>query len=249
MNALVNILPPFVTQNPLPFAFFFLLLFGFTLPICEEIAVALVGVTMHATETPFLLAVAVALSAILIQDTAYFLIARLFGPRLLRHKLLAKLVQPKHIDDGERYFLRRGPFIVFTSRFVVGLRAPVIMGAGFLRMPWYRFILYDFLAAIVMTPAWLFVGFAFGAQFDSRVGQLTKFFAILGPVAIVVGAFFIYRSVRADKAKADAEARAEAQADGVCEDPIPPEARAEGRAEGFAEIPTDDSGCRGRGTE
>ena len=205
MNALISVLPPFVTQNPLPYSFFFLLLFGFTLPICEEIAVALVGVTMHATETSFLSAIGVALTAILIQDTAYFLIARLFGPRIIRHKWLSKVLKPKHVDDGERYFLRRGPFIVFSSRFVVGLRAPVIMGAGFLRMPWHRFILYDFLAAAIMTPAWLFVGFALGAQFDSRVGMLTKFFAFLGPVAIVAGAFFIYRSVKADKAKADAE--------------------------------------------
>ena len=77
MNALIKVLPGFVTQHPLPYAFSFLLLFGFTLPICEEIAVALVGVTMHATGTPFLLAVAVALAAILIQDAAYFFMREL----------------------------------------------------------------------------------------------------------------------------------------------------------------------------
>jgi membrane protein DedA with SNARE-associated domain len=206
LNGLIALLPISVTQHPLPYAFFFLLLFGFTLPICEEIAVALVGVTMHATHTPFLLATAVALGAILIQDTAYFLIARLFGPKLIRHQWVARLIKPASIESGERYFKRRGPFIVFSSRFVVGLRAPVIVGAGFLRMHWPRYILYDFFAASIMTPAWLFVGFALGAQFDSSVGLLTKFFAILGPIAIVMGAILIYRSVKADKAKVDAEA-------------------------------------------
>lgn len=215
MNSLISILPDFVTQNPLPYAFIFLMVFGFTLPICEEIAVALVGVTMHGTSTPFLLATGVALAAILIQDSAYFLVARVFGPKIIRHKWIAKLIKPKSIEQGERYFLRRGPFIVFSSRFVVGLRAPVIMGAGFLRMHWSRFMLYDFLAAAIMTPAWLFVGFALGAQFDSRVGQLTKFFAFLGPVAIVAGAFFIYRSVKADKAKVDAESAGEPPAKGA----------------------------------
>jgi len=210
VNALISVLPSFVTLHPLPYAFFFLLLFGFTLPICEEIAVALVGVTMHATDTSFLLATAIALTAILIQDTAYFFIARVFGPKIIRHKLLARLIKPSSIDGGERYFLRRGPFIVFSSRFVVGLRAPVIMGAGFLRMRLHRFILYDFLAAAIMTPAWLFVGFSLGAQFDSRVGFLSKFFAIVGPLAVIAGAFLIYRSVRADKAKADAETTREA---------------------------------------
>jgi membrane protein DedA with SNARE-associated domain len=205
LNAIISVLPSSVTQNPIPYGFFFLLLFGFTLPICEEIAVALVGVTMHATNTPFLLATAVALVAILIQDAIYFLVARLFGPKLIRHKWLARLIKPKSIEGGERYFLRRGPFIVFSSRFVVGLRAPIILGAGFLRMRWSRFVLYDFFAAAIMTPAWLFVGFALGAQFDSRIGLLTKIFAVLGPIAIFAGAFFIYRSVKADKAKVDAE--------------------------------------------
>ncbi len=209
MNALVSVLPSFITEHPLPYAFFFLLLFGFTLPICEEIAVALVGVTMHATETSFPLAIAVALTAILIQDTAYFFIARVFGPKIIRHKLLARFIKPKSIDDGERYFLRRGPFIVFSSRFVVGLRAPVIMGAGFLRMRLSRFILYDFFAAVIMTPAWLLVGFSLGAQFDSRVGLLTKFFAVVAPLAIIAGAILIYKSVSADKAKVDAEAARE----------------------------------------
>jgi membrane protein DedA with SNARE-associated domain len=208
LDKLVSILPAFVTQNPLPFAFFFLLLFGFTLPICEEIAVALVGVTMRATDTSFFLAVCVALVAILLQDSCYFLIARVFGPKIIRHRLFARLIKPESIAGGERYFKRRGPFIVFTTRFVVGLRAPVIMSAGFLRMHWPLFALYDFLAATIMTPAWLLVGFALGAQFDGDVGTLSKVFAFLGPVAIVAGAVLMYRSVKADKAKVESEVEA-----------------------------------------
>jgi len=210
VDAFLSILPSFITQNPLPFAFCFLLLFGFVLPISEEIAVALVGVTMNATDTNFFLAAGVALLAILIQDSCYFVIARVFGPRVIRQKLFARFIKPESIVSGERYFHRRGPFIVFSSRFVVGLRAPVIMSAGFLRMRWPRFVLYDFLAATIMTPAWLLVGWALGAQFDDSVGALSKFFAFLAPVAIIAGAFLIYRSVRADKAKADAEAAVEA---------------------------------------
>jgi membrane protein DedA with SNARE-associated domain len=213
LDTLFSILPDFVTQAPLVSSFFFLLLFGFTLPICEEIAVALVGVAMRATNTGILPTFCVALFAILIQDACYFLIARVFGPKIIRHKLFARFIKPESIESGERYFKRRGPFIVFTTRFVVGLRAPVIMSAGFLRMRWPRFMLYDFLAAALMTPAWLLVGYLLGAQFDSSVGSFTKFFAFLGPIAIVVGAVLIYRSVKADRAKVEAEAKAEASAE------------------------------------
>jgi membrane protein DedA with SNARE-associated domain len=206
LNALTTMLPAFVTRDPLPYAFCFLMLFGFMLPICEEMAVAIVGATMKATDTHFLLAVSVALAALLIQDTGYFFAARLFGARVIRHRLLARIIKPRSIAEGERYFLRRGPFIVFSARFVVGLRAAVIMGAGFLRMRWSRFALYDSLAASIMTPAWLFVGFMLGAQFDRKVGHLMKLFGIVGPIAVLAGAVLIYRGVKADKARTEAVA-------------------------------------------
>jgi membrane protein DedA with SNARE-associated domain len=202
----MSMLPDFVTQSPLPSAFVFLLVFGFTLPICEEIALALVGAAMCATGTPFLLALPTALAALLLQDTAYFLAARLFGKRLIRHRLLSRLIKAKAVEEGERYFSRRGSFVVFSSRFVVGLRSAVILGAGLLGMRWPRFALYDSLAAAITTPAWLYVGFALGAQFGGELGRLSKLLGILGPVAVVAGAFLIFRSVRADKAKVDAEA-------------------------------------------
>jgi membrane protein DedA with SNARE-associated domain len=203
MSGLLSLLPGFVARDPLPYVFLFLLCFGFATPLCEELAVALVGATVKATGAPPLLALAAALAAVLLQDTAFFILARLFGAKVLRHRLIAKLIKPKAIEDGERYFLRRGPFVVFASRFVVGLRSAVILGAGFLKMPWPRFALYDFCAAAIMVPAWLFVGFALGSQFDAKADLLAKAFGLLAPVAVVAGVL-VLRSVRADKARADA---------------------------------------------
>jgi hypothetical protein len=57
-----------------------------------------------------------------------------------------------------------------------------------------------------MTPAWLFVGFMLGAQFDRKVGHLMKLFGIVGPVAVLAGAVLIYRGVKADKARTEAVA-------------------------------------------
>jgi len=201
VNALISLLPGVVIDHPLPYAFLLLLLFGFITPLCEELAVIFVGVTMHSTGTAFLPAVAVGLTALLIQDSAYFHLARLFGSRLTRVRFLSIIFKPKAIDDGKLYFSRRGPRVVFISRFVVGLRSAVILGAGFLGMRWSRFVLYDLAAAVITTTAWMAVGFMIGSQFDEKAGQLTKLFAIIGPVAIVIGAVLIFRSVKADKAK------------------------------------------------
>ena len=208
MGPIATFLPDFIARSPLPYAFLFLVVFGFTTPLCEELAVAFVGATLKTAGTNFVIAVIVALAALLIQDTVIFLTARAFGARLsvrlLRHRLLARLVNPKALEEGERYFLQRGPSVVFYSRFIVGLRSAVIIGAGLLKLPWPRFVLRDSLAAAITTPAWLFVGFSLGSQLDGKAGGISKALAIAGPIAIVAGAFLIFRSVKADKAKADA---------------------------------------------
>ena len=120
-----------------------------------------------------------------------------------------RVIKPEKVLAGEQYFQRRGPRIVFISRFVVGLRAPVILGAGLLRMRWTQFIVYDGMAILIAIPAWLAVGFALGAQLDAEVGILGKIFAVLGPIAIILGSILVYRSVKADKAKAADETCAE----------------------------------------
>jgi len=204
VNAVLSLLPAFMTDNPLPSAFVFLLGFGFVTPLCEEIAVILVGVTLHSTGTSLPLAVAVGLAALLIQDSAWFFLGRLLGPRLAGSRLLSRFIKPKTLADAGSYFSRRGPIVVFMARFVVGLRSAVILGSGFLGMRWSRFATYDSMAATVTTAVWMSVGYALGAGFDEKVGELTKIFGILGPAVVVAAAVLVYRFVMADKAKAAA---------------------------------------------
>jgi membrane protein DedA with SNARE-associated domain len=201
LNAIAQLLPDFVKRDPLLFFFAFLFLFAFTLPICEEIAVALVGVSAKALGVGFAPVAAISLVALLIQDLALFVAARLLGPRLMRRKLLSKIFKPDRIAAAERYFLRRGPTIILGSRFVVGLRISAILGSGFLGMRWSKFLLFDGLAAAIMTPAWLFVGYALGSQFDRSAGIITKVLTIIGLVAVVAAAFLVYRGVKADAAR------------------------------------------------
>jgi membrane protein DedA with SNARE-associated domain len=202
---ILSFFDPIVTEHAFLSFFIFLLLFGFTLPISEEIALALVGVTARSTGVGFAMALIAALPALMIADLGYYSLARLIGPRLLRFRLFKRFIKPESVCEGERYFHRRGPRIVFACRFVIGLRAPAILAAGLLRMNLRRFISYDGLALVIAVPLWLGVGFALGAQLDSEVGTLGKVLAFIGPAAVVAGAILIYRSVKADKAQAEVE--------------------------------------------
>ncbi|MGO8692384.1 MAG: DedA family protein [Rectinemataceae bacterium] len=214
MSQILSFFGPLVTNHPMLSVFLFLFLFGFTLPISEEIALALVGVLMNGTDMGIPQTLLVSVVALALADIAYYGLARIVGPRFLRFRLFSRLVKPRAILEGERYFQKRGPRIVFACRFVVGLRMPGILSAGFLRMPLRRFIAYDGLAILIGTPVWLGVGYALGAQLDSEVSVLGKAFAFLGPLAVIAGAILVYRSIKADRARAEAETFDEYDKDG-----------------------------------
>lgn len=205
MNLPLGFLGPLIGNHPLITPFLFLLLFGFTIPISEEIALAFVGVTARNAGTPFLTIAALAVAALILADLGYYGLARFAGPKLLRVKFISRIVKPGGVEDGERYFHRRGPRIIFICRFVAGLRLPALLSAGFLRMPLRKFVIYDMAALVIGVPVWLAVGHALGAQLDSEAGWIEKVLAIAGIMAAVITSVLIYRSVKADRARADAE--------------------------------------------
>jgi membrane protein DedA with SNARE-associated domain len=194
-----------VQEHPLLAVFLFLFMFGFMLPISEEIALAVSGVFIRGTETNFFLAWGTAVAALISADLVYFAVARYFGPRLLRFRLVQKAVKPEKVLAGERYFLKRGPGIVFACRFVIGLRMSGILAAGLLRMAVRKFLAYDGLAILVVAPIWLGVGWALGAQFDRETGLISRIIAIATPFAVIAAAYLVFRSVRADSAKYQGE--------------------------------------------
>jgi membrane protein DedA with SNARE-associated domain len=204
LNAIAQLLPDFVKQDPLIFFFAFLFLFAFTVPVCQEIAVSFVGMSARALKVGFASVASVSLVALLIQDSALFALAWMLGPRLTRRGPFARLLKPERIAAAQRYFRRRGPIIILGSRLVMGLRVWSILGSGLLRVRWSKFFLYDGIGAAIVTPAWLFVGYALGSQFDRDAGNLTKVFTIVGLAVVGVASVLVYRGVKADAANSAA---------------------------------------------
>jgi membrane protein DedA with SNARE-associated domain len=187
--------------DPLLAAFLFLLFFGFTLPIPEELALVIAGLTLRGVGASYPEVLALACVALALADLGYYSIARFIGPRFLRIRFLRGLIKSERIEESERYFARRGPRIVFICRFVVGLRAAAIMSAGFFRLPLGRFLAYDLPALCLGTPLWLAAGFSLGLQFEGGMNSLAKILSICGPAALVAAAILVYRSVMADRSR------------------------------------------------
>ena len=60
-------------------------------------------------------------------------------------------------------FEKYGVWVLFVARFLPGLRSPIFLTAGLTRkVPFWRFLLMDGLAALISVPIWVYLGY-FGA--------------------------------------------------------------------------------------
>ena len=109
-------------------------------------------------------------------------------PLLHRYQRVFR-VTDERIARGEELFDRFGPTTVFFARFVFGMR--VIAGplAGVLRMPWRRFVLFNFLGAAIWVTVISCVGYFFGQHWQRLLEIVGRVNAAVFVAAAVIVAF------------------------------------------------------------
>jgi membrane-associated protein len=106
-------------------------------------------------------------------------------------------ISQRTITRGERLFQRYGSVGIFFARFIFGLRIIAGPMAGVLRMPWRRFVLFNFLGAAVWVSVIATLGYIFGSQWTRLVGYLKGAqFLLLALFLLVALAVLRRRSVR-----------------------------------------------------
>jgi membrane protein DedA with SNARE-associated domain len=105
-------------------------------------------------------------------------------------------IRAANLARGERIFARYGPVTVFFARFVFGMR--IIAGplAGVLRMPWRKFLLFNFLGALLWVTVIAGAGYLFGRHWQRLVQDLRVFDIVVAIVAVLGIGFLWWRSRR-----------------------------------------------------
>ena len=137
----------------------------------------------------------------LVSDNAMYWIGRIGGrplvERLFRSRIIARLVDAKHIGRVERYFDTHGGKTVFAGRFGPGLRSTTPLFAGMSRMKYYRFIPYNLSAIAVWAIAYSTVGYFFGQYWDQLLEVARSIgFGVLAVVVLILGSYVYYRRRR-----------------------------------------------------
>lgn len=132
---------------------FVLILTGCGLPVPEEVPIIVAGVAAYNGQLNPWLALAACFVGALLGDCVMYGIGYHFGHRLLReHRWLGPYLRPEREAHIEELINQHGWKVFLTARFLVGLRSPVYLTAGILRVPFRRFIFVDlFCAALVIA--------------------------------------------------------------------------------------------------
>jgi membrane protein DedA with SNARE-associated domain len=138
-----------------------LVLAGLGAPIPEDIVLITAGVLAHQGVIELDRTVPILYVGVLTGDLVVYSFGRRFGDIILRHPHVLRFLTPARQKRIERYFARHGNRTVFLVRHLAVLRAPTHLIAGAMKMPGWRFLLWDGLAALVSVPIMVGIGYFF----------------------------------------------------------------------------------------
>jgi membrane protein DedA with SNARE-associated domain len=149
------------------------------------------------------------LAGALVSDNAVYWIGRKGGRplinRVLKMRLLHFLINEKSLEKVERYFESHGGKTVFVGRFGPGLRSMTPLFAGVTRMKYYRFLPYNFSAAVVWSVAYTLVGYVFGSYWSDLLAVAKSVgYSVVGLVILILIAYVLRRHWARKKRRQDA---------------------------------------------
>ena len=133
----------------------------------------------------------------LLSDSLWFTLGRTRGIRVLKLLCRISLEPDSCVRNTQGVFGKYGARTLLVAKFVPGLGAAAAPLAGVVRMPIWRFLLFDLLGASLWASTYVTIGFVFSGQIESvaikggRVGA--GFLALL---ALVCAAFIAWKYVR-----------------------------------------------------
>ena len=152
-----------------------LILTGSGLPLPEEVPIVAAGVASSVGSLNPWWAFLCCLIGALAGDSVIYVIGYHFGHTLVtRHPRFAHLLHAEREAKIEEMIRRHGFKVFFLSRFMVGIRAPVYLTAGILRMSFRRFIVIDAICASSVVGLFFGLSYAYGDRVKALIDLVRR---------------------------------------------------------------------------
>jgi membrane protein DedA with SNARE-associated domain len=172
--------------GPIPYAAIFVILLacGLGIPIPEDITLIAGGILTYYGVCDVWLMIAVGLLGVLIGDSIMYFLGHRFGRKLLKKWPFRTLLDEERIDSIRTRLHKHGAQLLFSARFMPGVRSTVFFASGVLHYPYRKMLLYDGAAAVLSVPAIVYSVYYFGDFLESVIQYIKK--AEAGIIVVIV---------------------------------------------------------------
>lgn len=139
---------------------------GLGLPLPEDVTLFGAGLLAYHGKADVHGMVALSMFAVILGDSFIFWIGARWGSRIRHWGPFRTLLTEERYQFAKQRLQEKGNRVIFSGRFMPGLRAPIFFTAGTLQLPYSVFIFYDGLAAIISVPLIVYSIWYFGDQVD-----------------------------------------------------------------------------------
>lgn len=175
---------------------------GMGVPIPEDITLITAGLLAGQGKITLLGAMVVGFFGVLVGDTILFLVGQKYGRKVFTWPVFNKIFTESRIVKAELQIMTHAKKICFTARFMPGLRAPIFLTAGIMKVPFKTFLLQDGLAALVSVPVWIYLGYWFSDNIDAALKFAKDINTIIIIVLVLAIGIFFYYQVKKKEIKA-----------------------------------------------
>ncbi len=106
------------------------------------------------------------------------------------------LISSRDLDTADRWFSRRGSWIVFVSRLLPVVRTYISLPAGIARMNIFRFLIYTFTGSFIWSTGLAYGGYLLGEHWEQLRGAMRPFDPLILAIIVAAIAYYIYRHVK-----------------------------------------------------
>lgn len=190
--------------------YFFLVTFGSLiaagvgLPIPEELPVVYAGarVDTEVIQNQYgvwrWLILPTCILGVVISDGLLYGIGRRYGTKLLERRFFARMLPPDKRVQIEENFHKHGIKVLLFARMLPGIRSPIFIMAGVMKLPLRRFLIADGIYAIPGVSLLFFLAWYFQQQFVAMIEAFEDEVNAVRPIIILAAlviliTYMIYR--------------------------------------------------------
>ena len=141
----------------------------------------------------------VCIVGVIIGDSFLYFIGRFWGSKLVELPFVRrKLLTPERLASISENFKKHGVKILLFARLTPGIRAPIFLSAGIMKLPVTHFLIADGIYAIPGVSLLFFIGYWSAGSIIELVELIKEESRFVKPIIVLVvlagvGIYFIYR--------------------------------------------------------